>query len=191
MGSSYTSVTLRTADADGVAAALGEMGRDAYVAPADAGAVVVFDRETDEAPSGLGALARGLTSRFDCAGLAVAVGDDDVLWFGVYERGTPLDEYDSCPGYGTRHEAGPRGGDAETLCAALGAIGREEIVEGILRGPAPTFETDRHQALVEALGLPLIAVGTGYEYVRQGEVPDVDPAALLRVGDAPAPGGGG
>ena len=40
----------------------------------------------------------------------------------------------------------------------------------------------RHAALVEALGLPSYAVGLGYGYVTEGEVPDgLEPDRLFRV----------
>jgi hypothetical protein len=185
MGSFYANLTLRTDDATAVARALAELGRDAYVAPAESGAVVVFDRAAEEGPREVAQLAARLTRRLGCAGLAVIVADDDVLWYALHHRGDAVDEYDSCPGYGTRAEKAPSGGDARRLCAAFGAAGREEAVRVILHESAPTFETDRHGALVEALGLPPVAVGTGYGYVTHGEVQDVDPGALLRVGRAP------
>src|SRR5918998_758933 len=158
MGSFYANLTLRTDDATAVARALSELGRDAYVAPAESGAVVVFDRLAEEGPREVAQLAARLTRRFGCAGLAVIVADDDVLWYALHQRGDAVDEYDSCPGYGTRAEKAPSGGDARRLCAAFGALGREEAVRAILHEGAPTFETARHQALVEALGLPLTAV---------------------------------
>jgi hypothetical protein len=46
--------------------------------------------------------------------------------------------------------------------------------------------------LVRLLGLPRAAVGTGYEYIAQGELPEGMVEADLRaVGAAPAPAGGG
>lgn len=186
MGNFYTNVTLRTGDAEAVADLLRDLGRDAYVTPAERGCVVVFDGETDENPSGLTRLVAELTRRLACVGLAVANVDDDVLWYSLHERGRPLDEYDSNPAYqGGPLDQPPTGGDAAKLCAAFGAAGREEVVRDVLHARPRSLEVYRHEALVEAIELPMVSAGTGYNYIVQGELRDVDPGALLRVGEAP------
>ena len=66
----------------------------------------------------------------------------------------------------------PTGGDA-ALLVALTARGEEAAVEGTLRREweSYTFAEELHQALFEQLGLPLAAVGTGYELVADGQRP--------------------
>jgi len=45
------------------------------------------------------------------------------------------------------------------------------------------FEYERHEALVAALGIPTIAVSTGFNYIEQGELPeDTTEASFTRVG---------
>jgi hypothetical protein len=70
------------------------------------------------------------------------------------------------------------GGDAERPASAFGIPGRASQIAAVLsligadsdeNGIA--FETDRHEQLVEALGLPRSAVGAGYEYLSAGEYP--------------------
>ena len=84
----------------------------------------------------------------------------------------------------------------DDVVAELRDKGRDAFVsastsgmEAVLRGPNAAaggegyvFESERHQALVEALGTPTIAVQTGFNYIEEGELPeDVDMDSLTRV----------
>jgi hypothetical protein len=183
MGSFYTNVTLRTTDEDRVAEALRANHREAYVARPQNGCVVVYDSETeDQDIDDLKALASALSEQLRCPALAVLVHDDDVLVYTLHEGGKVVDEYVSAPAYfdtAVAETDSPEGGDATRLCRAFGADGKATTVDQILRteraggsGGGFIFETDRHQELVEALGIPEIAVSTGYNYIEEGELPD-------------------
>ncbi len=178
MGSFYTNVTLRTTDRDAVRQHLSAARRRAYISPPVAGAVVVFDQACeDQDPKELNGLASLLSERCACPALAVMINDDDVLWYGLYEAGSLVDEYTSAPEYFEGGGAPPTGGDTARLCAAFARPDVEADLHGILHrtkdaSDAYTFETERHSAVVEALGLPSAAVGTGYNYVEAGELPD-------------------
>lgn len=122
--------------------------------------------------------------------LAVANHDDDILWYQLYERGQFVDDYDSTPGYFEASEPSPpAGGDAHKLCAAFGVPDAAASVEPILRKSffagddgAYVFAFERHLDLVHALGIPEFAVGTSYDYLESGEVPDgLSPADVMRV----------
>jgi len=189
VGNFYTNITLRSRDTDRIVTSLTELRRPALVAPPSDGFSVVYDRASeDQDPKVIDEAARHLSARLECAALAVVNHDDDVLWLGLYERGKVVDEYTSAPGYFDGEERAPEGGDAERLCRAFGAEGRDAEVEAALRVPAGSeagfvFEFERHQALVQALGLPLIAVGAGFTYIEEGELPDgVVEDQLRRVG---------
>src|SRR5262245_51332246 len=185
MGNFYGNITLATADGAAVVNALRDMGRDAYVSIEDE-FVVVFD-EVELDTRKVNKLLAGLTRRLGCVGLAVANADDDVLAYSLSERGRLLDEYDSNPGYDTGRHPPPKGGDARLICAASSRPGAEERVQAILHSPPPTFEVDRHKALVAALGLPESPVGMGFGYIAGGAAEDVGLTSLLRIGDAPEP----
>jgi len=189
MGSFYTNVTLRTADRDAVRGHLGAAGRSAYISPVVAGAVVVFDRACEEQdPDELNVLTALLSERCGCPALAVMIHDDDILWYGLYEAGSLVDEYTSAPDYFAGGGAPPTGGNATRLCAAFARPGVEAELHGILHRSrdapdAYTFETDRHAAVVQALGLPSAAVGTGFNYLEGGELPpELVMDDLVRVG---------
>ena len=189
MGSFYTNVTLRTTDRDAVRQHLSAAGRRAYISPPAAGAVVVFDRACEEQdPKELAVLTSLLSQRCVCPALAVMIHDDDIFWYGLYEAGALVDEYTSAPDYFEGGGAPPAGGDATRLCAAFARPDVEAELLGILHRPkdapdAYTFETDRHSAVVEALGLPSAAVGTGYNYLEAGELPsELTMEDLVRVG---------
>lgn len=186
MGGFYTNVTLRHADLDAVIAALENLGRDAFVAPPHDGAIVVFDArmETQDAKE-IEGLASPLSQRLHCAALATLNHDDDLLFYALFEDGRLVDEYNSRPGYFDGKTAAPAGGDARKLAAAFGVLDKVEPLHHLLHGAEYTFETERHAALIDLLGLPPAAVGFGYETIREGETPEgVGEGELRTVGSA-------
>jgi hypothetical protein len=108
--------------------------------------------------------------------LAVLNHDDDVLLYRLFENGRLLDEYNSAPAYPAPSNS-PTGGHPELLCKAFGA-NSASAVSAILRKPQRggpdgyLFAVHRHLALVEALGLPIYAVGAGFSYVSDDDAPN-------------------
>jgi len=189
MGNFYTNITLRSRDTDRIVTALAESGHTAFVTLPHGAFSVVYDRASeDQEPGVIDEMAKRLSARLDCAALAVVNHDDDLLLIMLYERGKLVDEYASAPGYFDGAERPPEGGDAKRLCRALAGGGKVGQVEALLRVPAGSedgfvFEVERHQALVEALGLPMSAVGAGFTYIDAGELPDeLGPEQFRRVG---------
>lgn len=180
MGHFYVNFTLKGPTRDAVAAAL--RGREAFVASAKSGAVVVWDEESEEQDLGIvSAMAKRLSAKFACPVLAALNHDDDVLWLRLYEAGKLADTYDSTPGYfdGDADGSGPEGGDAARLCAAFWGTDAARV-EAILRragagdedsDDAYVFEVERHLDLVRALGLPEYCAGTSFEDLDSGEYP--------------------
>jgi hypothetical protein len=187
MGSFYTNVTLRGSRQDTVVEAL--HGREAYVTQAFGEYTVVYDAECEEQdPEVLTALAAGLSAELECPALAVINHDDDVLAYWLYVNGSLEDEYNSMPDYfkGLEEPTAPAGGVAARLTSLFG--GDAEVVERILRAGSVddegyVFALDRHADLVEELGLPACAVGYGYTYMEEGELPEeLDEDQLRKVG---------
>lgn len=191
MGSFYTNITLKTADTDGVVTAVRQAGRTALIAPPENGATVVFDEASEQQDvEVLRDLAQHLARACKCPALAILNHDDDVLVYLLYDAGKLVDEYNSAPGYFDSDgdpDAPPTGGDAERLAEAFGVPDRAGDVERILRTGGTDddefiFAMDRHRALAMALELPEAAVGTGFNYLEEGELPEgMDVAALRRV----------
>ncbi|MEP6999866.1 MAG: hypothetical protein ABI969_05275 [bacterium] len=134
-------------------------------------------------------LAALLSAGLECAALAVLNHDDDVLSYTLLERGKVVDEYNSSPAYfDDAPEAAPSGGDAALLCSAFGVDGHASEVAAVLRIASSddggfTFESERHQDLTSLLGIPTIAVGTGYSYLEAGEYPEgLGESDLRRIG---------
>jgi hypothetical protein len=186
MGSFYTNVTVRNGDVDEVARVLEKEGRTAFVSPVERGCCVVFDQATESQDSEvLEKLVKLLSKRLKCAALAVLIHDDDLLFYTLYESGRQTDEYASRPGFADGRDLPPEGGAARALAAAFDAHARAGVVERILHEGEYALETERHAELVAALGLPEAAVGTGYHYITEGELPPGLAAEQLRaVGEA-------
>jgi hypothetical protein len=191
MGSFYTNITLRTTDTEHVAAALRQARRAALIAPPIRGCTVVYDEASEKQDiKVLQALATHLSRACVCPTLAVLNHDDDVFMYLLCEGGKVVDEYYSAPNYfddDADPDAPPTGGDADRLSMMFGVPGRAPDVERILRAPSGTddrfvFATDRHRELAGVLRLPSSAVGAGYTYLEEGELPDgLDMSAVRRV----------
>jgi hypothetical protein len=189
MGCFYTNLTLRSTDTERIVQSLTKARRTALVAPPIDGFTVVYDEASEsQKEKANDDLARHLTSQLDCAGLVAINHDDDILWLALYERGTLVDEYDSTPGYFGGETGPPKGGDAARICRALGAEQKENEVEAALRHRGPgefsvVSAMQRHHVLAEVLGLPMIAVGSGFNYIEEGDLPEgIEESDLRRTG---------
>jgi hypothetical protein len=181
MGGFYTNYTVRGASQDAVAGAL--RGRRAIVSPARDGCVVAFDEASDDQDiDRITDLAVRLSRDLGGPVLAVLDHDDDLLWFTLAVNGETVDTYDSNPAYfDDSVPSEPRGGDAALLCRVFGAANVARV-EAVLHAPDDgpyAFASERHAALVDALGLPPFAVGTAFATLERGEVPPGLTAAEL------------
>lgn len=187
MGAFYTNVTVRHTDVDAVIAVLEKLRRDAFVTPAQNGAVVVFDaRIESQDAKDIDRLAGPISKDLRSAALLALNHDDDLLYYALLEDGRLIDEYNSRPGYFNGMEQEAIGGDAHKLAAAFGVPDRADRLDRLLHATKYTFETERHAALVQLLGLPPAAVGSGYETISQGELPEGVLESELRVVGAAA-----
>jgi hypothetical protein len=110
------------------------------------------------------------TSTRTCTALAALNHDDDVLWLELYERGNLTASHQSgSPAY---CRIGDSHGGASRLCRAFGNWLATPLVAILLRVPFVPFEIHRHAALAWFLGLPTWMVGTGYNYIDAGEMPE-------------------
>lgn len=186
MGSFYTNFTVRHGDAQAVADVLGRANRTAVLTPSLNGNVVVYDMSCeDQDPAEMESVGTLLSKALGTAVLGVLNHDDGVLLFWLFEDGTVTDSYNSCPAYfGEEESEDPMGGDPKILCEAFSAKADGTEIERILRSVEEyVFASERHQAIVDLLGLSGAAVHTGYNYIEQDEGPDgIDPSDLLRVG---------
>lgn len=183
MGSFYTNVTLRGPAQEEVLAHLGD--RACYVSRTSDGFTVVLD-EASEAQDldDLLEVTASLSARFDCPALAALNHDDGVLYMTLFEHGEQVDQYNSYPGFDDddADEAGnePVGGDAARWVAVFG--GDADALELALRDREFVFASERHAAVVAALGMPDFAVGTGYNYVEADDIgPEGEAAGFVHT----------
>ena len=190
MGSFYTNLTLKGPGPDEVIKFMNDQKRKTFVSPLVNGCVLVFDEKCEEQdPKVMAAFAGELSRQFKCLAWAVMNHDDDVLYYWLYQNGEKADEYDSTPWFWDESlPREPKGGNAPKLAAAFGAPNQAAKVEAILRKEAQSetgyaLATERHTELLQALNLPLLAAGQGYEYLMQGDYQgDFDLASLARTG---------
>ena len=177
MGNFYTNITLRGSNQNAIADFLTQKGFNAYVTPTVDDFTVVYEEKCEAQDVRLlEELTTNLSKQFNCPALAVMNHDDDILWYKLFDGGEFLDEYNSSPTYfdATAEPSLPAGGDAEKLCGAFKAA-EVAAVEKILRASSfddYTFEVERHEELANTLGMPLFAVGCGFESVEHDELPE-------------------
>jgi hypothetical protein len=166
MGNFYSNITLSTNEQQPVIDYLNEFKRHAYVYKQDK-FVCVFPANDQV----LFKLAKRLSEHFKCAAIGVMNHDDSLLLYKLFDCGNLLDDYNSCPGYFSGEEQPIFGGDAQKLCEIYGAPKEVEAVDALLRKEY-TFEMNRHDALVDKLGLPTCTAGGGFSYLQEDDGPD-------------------
>ena len=190
MASTYANVTVLGAGHDGIVTALG--GAAAFLSETSPeGVTVVFAAADEEAHLfGEGATARHLAAALDCRALEVSVYDDDILQYRLFTG----DDETAVGVVATEvalEMAEAAGGslpepDATALVGGLGH-GDAEAVSHLLRaGTEFLFESERHAALAEALGLPMFAAGWGYNTLLADRL-GFSGGPLTEVGEPPEP----
>ena len=192
MGAFYTSVLLKGIERENVISWLKEKKREAAVYPETNGCIPVFDAAFEgQEMSEINGFCEDVSKNLGCIAWAVTNHDDDLLHYRLYMGGKPADEYYSVPPevlFGMDDHAEfeedepvelsftPKGGDAALLCDILGNPGNPGEVESILRdlggmGGQFIMATDRHYALLEALGITPDGLCSGYREVALGYLP--------------------
>ena len=169
MGNFYTSLTVRGADRDDVVQAM--KGRTAAISPTFGEYTVVWDEECEKQDQAIiERLSLQLSKQVSSPVLAVLNHDDDILWYILCSPEEKLDEYNSAPGYFEGNELPPAGGNAHVLAKAIAVNASEENIRRVLQNTEYVFASERHSALLKALGMPMAAC-TGYKYIAGGKLP--------------------
>lgn len=189
MGAFYTNITVRV-PSPGAALPLLK-GRNAFVSPSSGGYVTIFDEQCDEGGLYPNEFASSVSRQLGTVVFLVTVHDDDVLYFDVFDNGTRVDEYDSCPDYfeddsEEEDDTAPEGGNPSVLQALFGCEDMASLHHVLYTQDEDTdiglSATERHSALAELLRLPPFSVGYGYQYLARGAIPeDLAEDALIRV----------
>lgn len=163
-----------------------------YLSPAGGqSGVVLYPEAIREVPNaGDFAAALVSTSFPNAVVVLAAVGEEDTLRIRFFYGGDPFDEYLTEPGRVTGEDLPPSGGDCRRL-ASLFRLTDEGSIEGLnamLR--APRYDDDygfgeareRHSEIAQLLRLPQCAVGTGYDSISRGLLPnEVEPDSLKHL----------
>jgi hypothetical protein len=154
---------------------LESLRRTAIVAPDHPGGVTVYDEASESQDIRiLAELAQIVSQDLQCPALAVLNHDDSILALALYENGELTTDYE------TGHT---RDLSVATLCRAWRRRSAAFSLWVLLHAPRPIFEVTRHSLLARLLGLPPWSVGTGYNYLQQGEFPPgLSPANVRDIG---------
>jgi hypothetical protein len=178
MGNFYGNVTLLDVSLADVRSALNQ---PAFAAVVGRDIVVYVDGDDDGPQSG-----QEFSERLSCVAVSAGVHDDDILFWEVHVSGRGATSGaipDPAEYFGMDEEML----DALDVDTSAGAIANaattdqmaRQLVEATGRGDVRTvrevfdgdfvFATERHQALVKALGLPTAAVGWGFRYLSRDQ----------------------
>jgi class 3 adenylate cyclase len=171
----YTNFSLRGPKPARVVEVLRAMHRDAFAASVG-DATVVCDRMADAFDTAeVEAFARVLSTHLRKPVLTAINHYDEVLLCVLHAGSELIFQYTSDRSYFGVGEPGPHGDDASLLAKAFR---REAALDEICRVLGLSDEpheyasaSARHAALCDALGLPLIAVGVGYDEVAEKRLP--------------------
>jgi hypothetical protein len=175
MGMFYTNFTVRGPLASRVLAVLRSASRDAYAATV-AETTVICDRMADAFDTAeVESFARLVSAQLRAPVLTVINHDDGVLLCLLHAGTELIFQYTSDRSYFAAADPGPEGDDPALLAQAFRRDDHADEVARVLGlGDEPatfTVASDRHAALCDALGLPRIAVGAGYDQVAEKDLP--------------------
>lgn len=178
MGYFYVNITTRKASTEEIGNYLRSKKMNAFVICGPDSYCTIYEEGCDEQDmSYISSLLKDISRRLSCTAFGVLNHDDDILMYEMWSKGEKLDEYNSCPGYfsddGSDME--PVGGNAYLLSRIMGNGTYGKEIDVILRSSNEDefiFAIDRHQKLVELLGLPINTVGHGFGDLSDGEIPE-------------------
>ena len=173
MGNFYTNIVVRGSKAPTAIAALRD--RKAFVAVVEDTTFVYDERCDSQNVDEIRKLARHLSKECRAPALAALNHDDDVLWLALARDGTIVDVYESNPGFERGSSEPPAIANLDALCEAFDASQVKGDIEALLRGTDFTFEVQRHQQLLDLLGIDGSAGTMGFNYVWEGELQEALP----------------
>lgn len=179
MGNFYVNITTKGPDNQSVVNYIKENNYTAYVSPTINNVTTIYETICDtQMFNYISDLLKDISETLNCVAIAMVNHDDDFLAYEIYEAGKIHHEYDSSPeSFNDTELQSPSGGDAKYLCRVFGVEDNESRVEKILMTNDDSengyiFEIERHKDLWKALNLPPYAVGIGFNYISEGEIPE-------------------
>jgi hypothetical protein len=165
MGSFYTQVLVRGADAHRCADVMRSLRRASYVLPPRNGVTVVCDKETENQDLDLlDSVAATLSARLQADTTAVLNHGDDWLVFRHFRRGQ------FTGGLQVGHTPWSLRGSVTRLREAVNPRAAPVSLYWALLRPR-IFQVQRHAELIHVLGLPRGSLGVGYDYIARNDVP--------------------
>lgn len=162
MGNFYCNLSVLGPEAESVATVLRSRKRRAFVAPTRNRVTVVYEQSCDHLDTEvIDWLGVALSLDLSAPVLAALNADDDFLMLSLYESGRKTLTYMS---------RGAPGG-AFRLSRVFGRMHVFPVLAAVLLWPVFIFEVYRHRAIANLLGLPPWAVGAGFRYVAEGDLP--------------------
>jgi hypothetical protein len=172
MGGHYGTIHVRTDNRDEVRFAVERLSTNRnlrfLIAPPINGWVTVFPEDHGQDSALSESLAQLLP---DKTLIHCLVHDDDVFAYWLFENGSVLDTYNSCPDYFDKSNPQPRGGNARALGHLLVDTNKVTDLQKLLDAEKFVFELDRLDQFAALLALP--NTGHAYEYLQDSETDGV------------------
>lgn len=185
MGNFYVNITTKDANVTDLEKMISVDGLSAFIVSENdqQNYCVLYEQICDKQDTNhLAKLLKKISQELACTAFGVLNHDDDMLIYSLWHDGEELDHYNSCPDIfaeePTEEGMQPQGGNATLLAQTFLAnankadTDKTACVNDILHSSDYVFAVERHGALVTALGLPECAVGYGYTYLSNGELPE-------------------
>lgn len=179
MAKSYINTIVNGHTPAEVAEYVGNRGSAAFVSPQQNGYVVIYDRDDEILElEPFVDLTRVLSADLKCVALTTVNREGRLLWYLLYDSGRYITGYDS------RSSAPVK---VHRLCATFGAASSVPLAWLVLKAPRFLIRSEltRHKLLARILRLPAWSVGTGYESIESGKLPDgLSKTEIIQTGTA-------
>ena len=174
MGNFYTNVTIRNSDRASIITLLKDNQRECYISPEIIGFTTVYDLECEEdGPRSLRRLAILISEKLDCDAITFANYDDDILVFKIYESGILVADYEAKPDHFISElELNLTTEQNAKQISQIFGVQKDcfQSIKNILNEDF-VMALYLHENLLNALGMPNLSAGNGYNDLKRGFFP--------------------
>lgn len=160
-GEFYSNIVISPIDPEQLVLILSQLGVSAYYIVKNKTGVVCEQKiETQDARYGV-ELTKNLSEKTGSIAVYTSVYDSDIVTVYIFKNGRYIFAYHSNPGYFSGVETPPDIRNLDMLLQEFPDVDKEELLN--ILNARDIFTEETHWKISEMLGLPLYAVGPGYD----------------------------